>query len=140
MTEVFERYSKISWAITIFGAVAIFYISSRTFDAPPGPSNLLTILYHILAFFSFNLFLLISSLKGKNSQNIFILAVAISVVYCILDELHQYFVPGRYCSVLDIGWDSIGILFSSMIYLILVRWKKMPLTSRTKALKDNFPF
>jgi VanZ family protein len=46
-----------------------------------------------------------------------------SVVYAILDELHQYFVPGRYMSLLDMGVDSLGILVASAIYFVRVRRK-----------------
>ena len=38
------------------------------------------------------------------------LAVALSTLYGITDELHQYFVPGRYCSGADMMADFIGSL------------------------------
>ncbi|MBN2053538.1 VanZ family protein [bacterium] len=35
-----------------------------------------------------------------------------SLVYAFLDEIHQFFVPGRCSSLLDIAADSLGILVS----------------------------
>ena len=53
--------------------------------------------------------------------------VLISVMFCLLyaatDELHQYFVPGRSCRVLDIIIDTSGGALGALIYSkILRRW------------------
>lgn len=118
----FEKHSGISWVITLIGAIAIFYISTLNFGPGTGVTSNLSILYHFFAFFSFALFLQISSLKGQNRYNIFILVVIISILYGISDELHQYFVPWRTCSIFDAGIDTLGILLASMIYLIRIKY------------------
>jgi VanZ family protein len=120
MIKWFERHNKITWSITILGAIIIFYMSSLTFE--PGPlttPNINSILYHILAFFFFGLFLLISLIKGKIKYLIFILGIIISIAYAISDEIHQFFVLGRSCSLSDVFLDIVGISFACMIYLIL---------------------
>ena len=33
------------------------------------------------------------------------------------DELHQYFVPGRHASVLDVLLDSVGVLCGVLVML-----------------------
>ena len=38
------------------------------------------------------------------------LAIIITIAYAITDEFHQYFVPGRIPSILDILFDSFGAL------------------------------
>ncbi|MEK6757963.1 MAG: VanZ family protein [Nanoarchaeota archaeon] len=179
----FEKHNAVSWAITIFGAIAIFYISSMSFSAVIRTTNLFAILYHFSAFFCLALFLQISSLKenfakskksqnsheehfensfekarnrnysnfsieklakskkiskrsskrrnknysnfskGKNKYTIFILTIILAFVYGMLDELHQFFVPGRACTLFDVGIDGLGILFASMIYLIRIEYK-----------------
>lgn len=48
-----------------------------------------------------------------------ILAVLISALYGWSDEIHQYFVPGRYYSYWDIGADSVGSALGVWIYLKL---------------------
>ncbi|RMD45910.1 VanZ family protein [Candidatus Pacearchaeota archaeon] len=115
----FEENRKLSRAITIFLAVAIFVISSIDF----GPSkrayldgSLLSIAYHFLAFFFFNLFLMISTIGGKR-KDLFWLSILISVFYGVLDEVHQYYVPSRFFSVEDIVVDSAGVFFSGLLYL-----------------------
>lgn len=41
------------------------------------------------------------------------LAITCTICYALLDETHQYFVPGRHASALDIGLDFIGaVLFT----------------------------
>lgn len=124
MITWFEKHNKISWTIAIIGAIAIFYISSLTFETISYKLSIISILYHILAFFCFAFFLLISLVKGKEKYLIFSLAILISMIYGISDEIHQFFVPGRACTIFDVGLDSIGILFASMIYLISIKFRK----------------
>lgn len=124
MITWFEKHNKISWTITLIGAIAIFYVSSLTFETISYKPSIISILYHILAFFCFAFFLLISLVKGKEKYLIFSLAILISIIYGISDEIHQFFVPGRACTIFDVGLDSIGILFASMIYLISIKFRK----------------
>jgi len=35
----------------------------------------------------------------------------LAVIYAVSDEFHQYYVPGRVCSLWDVVFDSLGILF-----------------------------
>lgn len=53
------------------------------------------------------------------------LSIILSFIYSITDEVHQYFVPGRYCSIIDIFIDAcgaiVGIIF---IHLLIKKWKK----------------
>jgi len=85
-----------------------------------------TISYHFFAFFFLALFLQISLLKGQRNYKLFILVLILAMVYGISDEIHQLFVPGRSCSILDAAVDIIGIFTSSILYLvsILIRNKK----------------
>lgn len=117
MINWLEKYNKLSWGITIFGAVMIFYLSSINFDVPSlgeKGTNLISMIYHVCAFFCFSLFLFISV---KKVNHIFILAIIVSIFYAVLDEIHQIFVPGRFCAFLDFALDSVGILLASVIYL-----------------------
>lgn len=122
MIKWFEKHNKVSFVITFIGAVAIFYISSLRLEGGPS-SEILSIIYHFSAFFCFSFFLFISSAQGKKNNLIFFFVIIISLNYGILDELHQYFVPGRTCTFFDIGIDSLGILFASMIYFIRVEYR-----------------
>ncbi|PIN87992.1 hypothetical protein COV12_00840 [Candidatus Woesearchaeota archaeon CG10_big_fil_rev_8_21_14_0_10_32_24] len=116
MLSLFAKYKKTAWATTIFIAIVIFYISSLTFPVG-GATNILSIIYHISAFFFFALFLFASS-QPRKKEFVFVVFL-IAIAYGITDEIHQFFVPGRSCSLFDFFLDSTGIIFASMIYLIL---------------------
>ncbi len=115
----FEKHSKISWILTVFIAIFIFYMSSRTFKGGGG-KGYLSYIYHLSIFFLLSFFLLISltksSLTKGNFRKNIILSVLISILYGITDEIHQYFVPGRYPSIIDVITNSVGILLAGVIY------------------------
>jgi VanZ family protein len=48
------------------------------------------------------------------------LALAACVLYALLDEGHQIFVPGRTPSLYDVGIDFSGALFSRFLHLAIV--------------------
>lgn len=121
MIKWFEKHSLFSWIIVLALAIIIFYLSSLSFQyGAPGPDwRIKPFLYHLTIFFLLSFFLTISLIKGqlKNKKLIF-LALTISVLYAITDEIHQLFVPGRYCSISDILTDSAGIFSAGLIYSI----------------------
>lgn len=56
-----------------------------------------------------------------------LLPVVISVVYALTDEVHQHFVPGRACRLLDVGIDTCGAIFGMCLFaaiLALLRKRK----------------
>ena len=55
-------------------------------------------------------------------RNIFklLISFAVGVTYAITDEVHQYFIPGRCASVLDVCIDSAGVLTGIFILIILI--------------------
>ena len=123
MISWFEKHYKISWVMTIFIAGFIFYISSLTFSGGGGGRGInKAIIYHIAIFLFLSLFLLISTVKGEN-KNLIPMAIILAVIYAVLDEIHQSFVPGRNPSIKDIYLDSIGIMLASVFYLIRLRFK-----------------
>ena len=103
------------WVPVILYMGFIFYLSSL-----PNPIKTLTpegldvyfdlphFFYHILEYLILS-FLLYRALK-VNSKYPQSLAIFITIAYAITDELHQYFVPGRIPSILDILIDSFGAI------------------------------
>ena len=114
MISWFEKNRGISLLITVIIAITIFYISSLTFPAGGG-TGYLSYIYHFTAFSYLALFLSISLTKNKNS-NLIIIGIIIAIIYGVLDEIHQYFVPGRFFSLKDILMDSIGIIITNIAY------------------------
>jgi VanZ family protein len=124
MITWFEKHSNISLIITLLIAILIFYISSLSFaPSTSTSSSIKPILYHILIFFIFSFFLSLTILKGKNKLLI-IPTIIISILYAISDELHQFFVPGRNFSLIDIFLDSLGIITASLIYITILEIRK----------------
>ena len=125
MISWLEKYNKISWTITVAIGLIIFYFSSLPFEKTSelGGTGINTIIYHIIIFFLLTFFLLISLVKGRNKDSIS-LAIILSFTYGLLDEFHQYFVPGRTSSFSDVLLDSIGIFFAFIIYFISLEYRK----------------
>ena len=58
------------------------------------------------------------------------LAFNLTVLYGVLDELHQAFVPGRTASEADLGLDAVGALIGVGLALLLPRLAKAQRRSR----------
>ena len=55
-------------------------------------------------------------------RNIFKLLISfgVGVTYAVSDEVHQYFIPGRNASIIDVGIDSLGVLTGIFILITLI--------------------
>ena len=120
MFKTLEKKRWLAILLFILISIQIFWISSlsqKTISIPSQTFPLKSIIYHFCIFFLFAFFLL-ASLKGKKelTKKMLILVLIISLSYAVLDEIHQYFVPGRYSSMGDIIIDSLGIFISIFIY------------------------
>ena len=120
-----EKNKGISWAITISIFLLTFYLSSLSVPPPPaGPPSISATVYHISIFFLLAIFFFISVIEREWNSKKIILSVLIVTIYAALDELHQFFVPGRYMSFDDFLFNFAGITIASLIYFILIFWKK----------------
>ena len=54
--------------------------------------------------------------------------MAVSVLYAVSDEVHQYFVPGRSCQFLDVCIDTLGAAFGTALFALgvylMAGWRK----------------
>lgn len=63
--------------------------------------------------------------EGLRKQKAFYLAVIISMLYGMSDEVHQFFVPGRTSDVRDVFFDTTGAMLSVLGFKkILERFPK----------------
>ena len=101
----------------VFGTLLIVYLSSIPHVIPwmsgfPGEEIILN-LGHIPAY-GLVTFLWISSFpaweNGKRYSMVIGFVLVGLVLFGISDEIHQSFVPGRMPSIMDLGFDTIGIL------------------------------
>ena len=101
----------------------IFYLSSQpSIETPslfPGQDKL----FHLMAFGILGLLTmgaLQASHGGYPTRQVWLVALAV-MLYGILDEFHQYFVPGRSADVYDVLADAIGGLLGAWAMYWLVR-------------------
>jgi len=75
---------------------------------------------HFLAYFVLS-FCVINSLKYfiTNKKAMVITAWGIASLYGVIDEIHQYFVPGRVCALSDMLINSAGALVGVLLFLLL---------------------
>ena len=120
MVKWLEKNRKISLIVTILLMIEIFYFSSLQGNIGIGPTINLSTVYHFVVFFLFSFFLFatIKTDKKIKTRHILIILV-ISIIYGILDEVHQMFVPFRNASIRDILINNLGIFSSILIYLYI---------------------
>lgn len=73
-------------------------------------------IYTLLGFLASNslvTFALKKSLK-------WVLPPVFCLLYAVSDEIHQYFVPGRSCQIIDIAVDTAGGVLGTALYALLI--------------------
>ena len=63
--------------------------------------------------------------EDRWNKNTILYPVLFCALYAVSDEVHQYFVPGRYCALKDMCIDTAGALTGVLFYhLCENRWKR----------------
>lgn len=131
----------ISVFLVVVWMIVIFMMSSFTASESSDQSNFIVEL--IVSIFKFNNIELISLIVRKLAHFIeyFILgllvfnmircydkriyiAIIICVLYAISDEIHQLFVVGRSCQIMDMFIDSIGSFSGILLFSLLIKYNK----------------
>ncbi|MFT4416371.1 VanZ family protein [Fredinandcohnia humi] len=74
---------------------------------------------HLIEFgILYGLWVLFLLVRGKLTAKTNIIAAVISIAYGFVDEAHQYFVPYRSATVIDLVKDTIGVL---VLFFIIKR-------------------
>ena len=125
MINWLERKRGISIILTVLIAIEIFFFSSIPGNAPGvGGGIKISIIYHLIVFFLFGFFILMS-IKGDKEIKVsyIVITLIISILYAFLDEIHQSFVPFRDSSIQDILTNTTGIFLSTILILYLNKKK-----------------
>lgn len=123
----FENRPKFLWFLIFTYMSLIFYLSSIPY--PPRPAEgigikKIQIVEHVIEFgiLGVLLFLGFRALKFWNfREKAFIFALIFGIFYGIIDEFHQYFVPGRYAELSDIIANSLGVLLGILFVKLKLR-------------------
>ena len=123
-------YVKLVPAIVI--AVMIFYFSSLPNPLPPGPPGPpsivdINLILHICEFAALSFFVAYGYFHKFNVKYV----ILFTVIYAVIDEIHQYFVPNRYFDVFDVFIDIIGVAIGLFCFL-LAKNLKVRIKSRKK--------
>lgn len=105
----------IYWFFTIGYMALIFYSSSVKGDALPDLSQGIDKIIHAGAYAILAFLFYISFRKSGVKKYIFLLSFAFAAICGISDEIHQFYVPGRYASSGDILANAIGAFLGSYI-------------------------
>jgi len=108
-----ERNYNVVWLVTASYMLIIFILSSMPYPPQPLPSKGgITFIEHVIEFGILGFLLLISFRVKTTVRKAAILAILISILYGISDEIHQAFVPGRYSDIVDVLADSVGAIIA----------------------------
>ena len=77
--------------------------------------------YMILGGLSAASWVLYQAEEKENRKPFFLIAWGFCVLFAVLDELHQAFVPGRTSSIRDIVLGSVGSLFGAFLVVSIVK-------------------
>lgn len=126
-----------TWGPVLLVMALIFVASAQPKYAPPGASaesvymsGLMPIFTgdwdlivkkgaHMITYVTLSVLLLRALRRtGHSLRDASLLAILLALSFALTDELHQAFVPGRHASVLDIGFDYVGLTSAALI----ARW------------------
>ncbi len=116
---------KLWMPVFIWAAVIFFFSSIPDLRTKLEYDYILRKLAHIFEYLILTS-LLHRAVKGSfnmNARRIFIYTVLFAFLYAVSDEIHQYFVPGRSCTVKDVLIDTIGILGFYIILRVFINRK-----------------
>jgi len=107
------------WLPVLIYAILIFYISSIPGKDIPVVFKYQDVFLH-LGEYALLAFLLSRAIKVYYPQlsfkKRFFTVLVFSFFYALTDEIHQSFVPQRYCSLMDLMYDGIGITLAGILY------------------------
>lgn len=130
--------NKISLLLVILWMIFIFVMSSFDATSSSNQSNfivdiitsiinikdigLLSLIIRKLAHFIeyFILGILVINFITRYDKKI-IIAILLCIIYATSDEIHQIFVPGRSCQIIDIMIDSLGSIMGIYLYKLIIK-------------------
>ena len=66
------------------------------------------------------------SWPGWSSLRLLVVTVSVTAAFGALDELHQSFVPGRFCQAVDVLADTLGGAAAATVMTVLRRRNRTP--------------
>lgn len=70
---------------------------------------------HLFLYGIFGYFLTKASKISFNRVTSMLFPICIGVIFALLDEFHQKYIPGRSCDIIDFTADALGIIIGFLI-------------------------
>ncbi|MFA6597978.1 MAG: VanZ family protein [Ignavibacteriaceae bacterium] len=116
--------------VTVFAPLVLYWIIlfvATTLPAQQLPkTGVSDKIEHFLGYFLLT-FLLSNTLFFQNKNKMFkkfpiLVALLIVAFYGMIDEVHQYFIPGRFCDFYDWTADVTGAFAAGVIYFLVKKY------------------
>jgi len=107
----------VTWSPSIVWSAVIFYTSTlpgSSFRLPP--FRFVDKLIHMCVFGLLSLLVLRGGLRAENRIKAFYFGIIYSILYGLADEIHQFFIPGRFVDPFDFLANVVGILIGALIF------------------------
>ncbi|MDZ7343041.1 MAG: VanZ family protein [candidate division KSB1 bacterium] len=115
-----QHWPVIAWALLLF-----------TLSSIPNPSSLIHLASwddkweHLLAYIPFGWLLMRSfTMKTRGASHAYWQTIVTGVLFGISDEIHQYFVPGRFMDWRDAVADAVGVILGGWLFIIWQQRKR----------------
>lgn len=72
-------------------------------------------MFHLIEFGGLGFALVLNAELFGKKRPLFLM-ILFGVIWAITDEIHQYFIPGRFCSWQDLIADSVGLYLSIILF------------------------
>ncbi len=92
--------------------IFLFFLTTLPVDSVPQIFNSQDKIEHFLAYLILSFLLTLSlHFQKRNlivSKNYILFSIIFLILYATIDEVHQIFIPGRYCDIIDWTADVLG--------------------------------
>ncbi|MFO1519040.1 MAG: VanZ family protein [bacterium] len=118
---VFSKHRVFYWLLVLGYCGVIFYFSSR-----PALSITHDKIAHLTEYSLLGFFVAAAIKHYFQPRPLFLILITVGLgtLYGVSDEFHQYFVPGRECSVWDALADLTGSFLGACLYVTYSRLQK----------------
>lgn len=111
------------WLPAISLVAGISYLShlpAQTLHESTKFSAWMPMVYHTTVFclLAISVYRVSSLYLPNNGLWPFLIAIILPVVYAVVDEFHQSFVPGRFATIEDVVYDSLGTTIGIIIIFV----------------------
>ena len=121
----------------VFYALVIIFMSSLPgSEIPEMPFRFGDKLVHALEFGLFGMFLYRAFRFPNPFPHPFRMTLALGIIFAASDEIHQLFVPGRFCSVADFLFDCIGF---TILAAVAAKIHPAPPAGETRNTMNSIP-